>query len=154
MNLLSLYLDQFTRGWSHTSVYILRDRTDEAGNQRFGFYGPDYAPRKAALYLHNLTTILADKGKLREPGKLTYSIPKKPVTVHDMLLQNSDGMFYLVVWSERVKGADRVELRLDGQRASAKVYDPTVGTAPVQTLEGVNSIVLTMTDHPWIVAIP
>jgi hypothetical protein len=44
----------------HTSVYLLRDRTDEDGNQSFGFYQADYSPRKAAIYLHNLTTILAD----------------------------------------------------------------------------------------------
>ena len=61
LNLLNLYLGQFKRGWSHTAVYLLRDRTDEGGNQRFGFFDPDYQPRKAAVYLHNLTTILADK---------------------------------------------------------------------------------------------
>ena len=60
LNLLSLYLDQFKRGWSHTAVYLLRDRVDEGGNQKFGFYRPDYTPRKAAVYLHNLTTILSD----------------------------------------------------------------------------------------------
>ena len=46
MNLLSMYLDQFKRGWGYTSVYILRDRTDEGGNQKFGFYTPDYKPPK------------------------------------------------------------------------------------------------------------
>ncbi len=38
LNLLSMYLDQFKRGWSHTAVYLLRDRTDESGNQSFGFF--------------------------------------------------------------------------------------------------------------------
>jgi hypothetical protein len=38
LNLLSMYLDQFKRGWSYTAVYLLRDRTDESGNQQFGFY--------------------------------------------------------------------------------------------------------------------
>ena len=84
LNLLSMYLDQFKRGWSYTSVYILRDRTDEGGNQRFGFYRPDYTPRKAALYLHNLTTILADRGTVREPGKLDYSIPEEPLFPEDI----------------------------------------------------------------------
>ena len=32
-------------------MYLLRDRTDEACNQSFGFFKPDYTPRKAALYL-------------------------------------------------------------------------------------------------------
>ena len=68
LNLLSMYLDQFKRGWSHTAVYLLRDRVDEGGNQQFGFFKPDYTPRKAAVYLHNLTTILADSGPLAKPG--------------------------------------------------------------------------------------
>src|SRR5262249_19449112 len=83
LNLLSLYLDQFKRGWSYTANYLLRDRVDEAGNQTFGFYRPDYTPRKAALYLHNLTTILADNGTLKRPGQMNYSIPNRLPPVHD-----------------------------------------------------------------------
>ena len=69
-----MYLDQFKRGWSHTAVYLLRDRTDEGGNQSFGFFKPDYTPRKAAVYLHNLTTILADRGLARQarPAELLH----------------------------------------------------------------------------------
>ena len=74
LNLLSMYLDQFKRGWSHTAVYLLRDRTDEGGNQSFGFFKPDYTPRKAAVYLHNLTTILADQG-LRRQARPTELLP-------------------------------------------------------------------------------
>jgi hypothetical protein len=154
LNLLSMYLDQFKRGWSYTSVYILRDRTDEGGNQKFGFYTPDYKPRKAALYLHNLTTILADKDAPRKPGTLDYSIAKQPATIHDMLLQNSDGTFQLVVWGERVQGEDRVTLDLKENQASVKVYDPTVGTEPVQVHTDVKSLSLTLTDHPLIIALP
>ena len=65
-NQLTMYLDQFKRGWSHTAVYLLRDRADEGGNQSFGFFKPDYAPRESAVYLHNLTTILADRGSSRK----------------------------------------------------------------------------------------
>ena len=76
LNLLSMYLDQFKRGWSHTAVYLLRDRTDEGGNQSFGFFKPDYTPRKAGVYLHNLTTILGDNRTLASAGQLDYSSPK------------------------------------------------------------------------------
>lgn len=154
LNLMSMYLDQFKRGWSHTAVYLLRDRTDEGGNQKFGFYRADYAPRKAAVYLHNLTTILADKGTLQAPGKLDYAIPDEPATVHDMLLQHSDGTFQLVVWGERLKGEDTVTVKLGRKHASVKVYDPTVGTEPVQTLSDIDSLPLTLSNHPLIVAIP
>lgn len=39
---LNLYLDQFKRGWSYTAIYLLRDRSDESGNQQFGFYIMSY----------------------------------------------------------------------------------------------------------------
>src|SRR5206468_1833083 len=99
-------------GWRYTSVYLLRDRADEGGNQSFGFFKPDYTPRKAAVYLHNLATILADGGTLKKPGQLAYSIPGEPATVHDMLLQKSNGTFALVVWNERLKGSDSVRIDL------------------------------------------
>lgn len=151
LNLLSLYLDQFKRGWSHTAVYLLRDRSDEGGNQQFGFYRPDYTPRKAALYLHNLTTILADQGTVPQPGKGECAIPDEPAAVHDMLLQNSDGAFQLVIWGERLAGADSVTVDLGATLALVRIYDPTVGTAPVQTQTNISSLSLTLADHPLIV---
>jgi len=153
LNLLSLYLDQFKRGWSYTSMYLLRDRVDEAGNQKFGFYKPDYAPRKAALYLHNLTTILADPGSLRNPGRLDYSIPGEPVTVHDMLLRNSNGTFELVVWGEQLSGTNIITIRLGRACPSVTVYDPTIGTTPIQTHSSIDSLTLNISNHPLILAL-
>jgi hypothetical protein len=151
LNLMSMYLDQFKRGWSYTGVYLLRDRVDEGGNQKFGFYKPDYTPRKAAVYLHNLTTILADRGSLDRPGKLDYTIPLEPATTHDLLLQRSDGAFQLVVWNERIKGSDDISVDLGRAWPSVKVYDPTIGTTPTQTLKNVHSVSLSLSDHPMIV---
>lgn len=153
LNLLSLYLDQFKRGWSHTAVYLLRDRTDEGGNQTFGFFRPDYQPRKAAVYLHNLTTILADQGSRVPPGQLHYSIPDQPGTTHELLLQKSDGSFWLVVWSERLKGADEVTVHFSRSYPAVKVYDPTAGTEPIQTSGKVESLKLTLSDHPVMITL-
>jgi hypothetical protein len=152
LNLLSMYLDQFARGWSHTAVYLLRDRTDEAGNQSFGLFKPDYTPRKAAVYLHNLTTILADGGSPASAGQLNYSIAEQPPTVHDLLLQKSDGAFALVVWNERLQGSDEIEVRL-GNTYSAKIYDPTIGTEPVASHASVASLKLALSDHPLVIAV-
>jgi hypothetical protein len=152
-NLLTMYLDQFTRGWGHTAVYLLRDRGDEGGNQTFGFFKPDFTPRKAAVYLHNLTTILADQGKVKEPGRLDYRLSGRSTTVHDLLLQKSDGTYLLVVWDERVKGTDAVTVGLGGVRKAVRVYDPTVGTDPVETHATVGSVRLTLSDHPVVLAV-
>jgi hypothetical protein len=151
LNLMSLYLAQFRRGFAYTSVYLLRDRTDEAGNQAFGFYKPDYTPRKAAIFLHNLTTILADRGSLAGPGQLDFTIADQPETVHDLLLRRSDGTFQLIVWGERLTGDDRVTIRFGAAQASMEVYDPTIGVEPVQKLAEAGSLELTLSDHPIII---
>ena len=151
LNLLTMYLDQFKRGWSYTAVYLLRDRVDEGGNQQFGFYKPDYSPRKAAVYLHNLTTILADRSHRAKPGKLGYSIPGQPETTHDLLLQKSDGTFVLLVWNEQLKGSTTLALNLGVMRSDVNVYDPTVDVSPSRKLTNVSSIDLTLSDHPLVV---
>jgi len=150
LNLLSLYLDQFKRGWSYTAVYLLRDRGDEAGNQKFGFFSPDYQPRKAAVFLHNLTTILADHESSKKPGKLDYTIPDEPETVHDLLLRKSNGAFELVVWSELLKGSNVVTVNFGSTHTALKIFDPTMGTSPIRTLAKVRTMQITLSDHPLI----
>jgi hypothetical protein len=151
---LSVYLDQFKRDWNHTAIYLLRDRTDEGGNQTFGFYRPDYTPRLAATYLHNLTSILADKSSESAPGKLNYAIPDQPPTVHDLLLQKADGKFELVVWSERFTGgADTISVQLGGEFPSVNLFDPTVGNSATQGLRDVSSISLTLSNHPVVIEV-
>ncbi|WP_245420310.1 MULTISPECIES: glycosyl hydrolase [unclassified Mesorhizobium] len=153
LNLLNLYFAQFKRGYAYTSVYLLRDRTDEAGNQSFGFFKPDYSPRKAATYLHNMTTILADKGTVAAPGQLDYTIVDQPPTVHDLLLQHSDGTFQLIVWDERLNGQDQVTVDFGVTGASLSVYDPTIGVDLIQTRNNATSLELLLSDHPIVIAI-
>lgn len=153
-HLLSLYLAQFKRGWSHTAVYLLRDRTDEAGNQTFGFFQPDYRPRLAATYLHQLTTLLADPGRQTAAGQLSYSIPEHPSTLHDLLLQHSRGTFQLVLWNERLKGTDRITLQFETPQSSISVFDPTRGLTPVSEAKNVSTLELTLGHHPLILMIP
>lgn len=153
VHLVNIYLAQFKRGYAYTAVYLLRDRTDEDGNQTFGFYRSDYSPRKAAIYLHNLTTILSDKGALAKSEQLDFAIMERPRTVHDLLLQHSDGSFQLVVWGERLSGEDRITIRFGARQAVAKIYDPTTGVDPVRTVTDFNSIDIALSDHPVIIAI-
>jgi hypothetical protein len=152
---ISVYLDQFKRGWRHTCIYLLRDRVDEAGNQTFGFYKPDYSPRLAATYLHNLTAILADSGSTGKPGALRYSIRGQPETVHDLLLRKSDGTYELVVWDERFKGgSDNVTVNLGATFGTVKIYDPTTGASPVRSLSDAGSVDLVLSNRPAIIEIP
>jgi len=150
VNLVNVYLSQFARGYSYTSVYILRDRTDEQGNQTFGFFRPDFTPRLAAHYLHNLTRILADAGRREAPDRLDYEISPKPETVHDLLLQNSDGAFQLIVWGEALVGESTVKVNLGEKVKQVELYDATKGIKPLATFQDTSEIELSVSDHPLV----
>lgn len=134
---MSCYLAQYARGWSHTSIYIFRDRIDEASNQTFGFFGSHwvqdkayhytYEPRRSAVYLHNLTHILDDDTPMAATASERFILPSKPATVHYMLMQKSTGKFCLVIWDERFEGGtDDVEIKFGRTIDEIKVYDPTI----------------------------
>jgi len=127
---------------------------DEGGNQKFGFYSPDYKPRRAAVYLHNLTTVLNDTSSgARKAGELDYSIQNQPATVHDLLLQKSDGTFLLVVWNEQVNGWASISLELGAKFSEVTLYDPTEGISAIKTLTEATTVPLRLSNHPVIIEI-
>ncbi len=150
-HLVNLYLAQFARGYSYTSVYLLRDRTDEQGNQTYGFFRPDYSPRTAAIHLHNLTSILADNSTKEAPDSFEYALEPQHDTVHDILLQHSDGTFQLVLWGEALEGENTTTIKLGRRVATATIYDPTTGTSPVAEENNVSEITLTLGNHPFVI---
>jgi hypothetical protein len=128
---LNLDLAQYKRGWRYTFIYMLKDDPNQG---YWGLFHTDYTPKLSATYLHNLTTILADKDSIA-PGSLDYSIPAQPATVHDLLIQKSNGSFELAVWDENVAGTDNVTVNLGRAYATVKIYDPTLGTSPTKDAE-------------------
>jgi hypothetical protein len=147
--LVNTYLAQFKRGWRYTFIYQLRD--GEGGSGNHGLFNPSSTPKLAATYIHNLTTILADTAPIASLGSLNYSIADRPDTVHDLLIEKSNGVFELVVWDEKVRGDDAVRITLGHSFAVANVYDVTLGTTPARILTNVDSVSLTLSDHAMIV---
>ncbi len=146
---MNLYLAAFKRGWSYTFIYMLHDSTSQG---YWGLFDTSYNAKLSGTYLHNLTTILGDTGS-RTPGALNYTIPSEPSTVHDLLLQKSNGNFELIVWDENITGQDNVTVNLGNPYAAVNVYDPTVGTAATRALSGVSSVTLTLSDHPQVIEV-
>ncbi len=147
---LNMYLAQFKQGFKHTFIYMLRDAGgSDAG---YGIFEGDYKPKKSATYLHNLTTILSDD-EAAKPDKLNYTIQDQPATVHDLLLRKSNGSFELVVWNEKANGTNNVTVKLGDTYPSVKIYDPTTGTIPIETLMNAHSVPLALSDHPVIIEI-
>ncbi len=117
----------------------------------WGLFDTSYQPKTSGTYVHNLTTILSDGGAKGTPGKLDYAIANEPMTVHDLLLQKSDGTFALVVWNERPGGgSDDVTIDLGKSRAKVEVYDPTTGAQATTTYHDVEKVMVTLSDHPMV----
>ena len=150
--LVNTYLAQFKRGWRYTFIYQLRD--GEGGNDNLGLFNSNSTPKLAATYIHNLTAILADTAAaLASPGLLNYSIPNETATVHDLLIEKSTGVFYLVIWGEKARGGADITVNFERSHATVNVYDVTVGIAPTQALTNVTSVDLNITDHALIIEI-
>ncbi len=149
--LTNTYLAQFKRGWRYTFIYELRDGEGGPGHQ--GLYHAD-TPKPAAVDIHNLTTILADDKPLPHPGQLSYALENRPPTVHDLLLQKSDGEFDLVVWDERVKGSDHLTVIFDRNHNTVDLYDILQGSGAVADLHGVSRVNLSLSNHAVIIALP
>lgn len=154
--LINLYLAQYKRGWSYTAVYLLSDRTDEGGNQTFGFYKrgyPDYKPRQAAHYMHNFTTILADDTHAStQAGGISYYIQgNNNNTVHDLLLRKSNGRYFLVIWGENYKSeASEISIQLDKKYGTIKVYDITKGINATNIYTDTDVVPLSVKDYAFI----
>jgi hypothetical protein len=147
---LNLYLAQFKRGWQYTFIYMLRDDPSQG---YWGLFNTDYTPKVSGTYLHNFTTILADAGAIALPQQLAYAIPNQPATVHDLLLQKTDGTLELVVWSEKANGSSAISVNLGDTFAKVNTYDPVQGVSPTQTLTNVSGVQMSVSDHPVVLEI-
>jgi hypothetical protein len=163
---LNLYLDAFAQGVTLTYVYQLLSAYPDAGSDtQAGLFRIDHRPKPAATAIHNLTTILADSGRGRfQPALLDYSVAAMPLTGHSLLLEKSSGVFDIVLWSEPANWDDGrhqpidtppapVTVTLTGAAGTIAVYDPTVGSAPIERARDVTALVVGLSDHPLIIEV-
>jgi hypothetical protein len=146
--LVNTFLAQFKRGWRYTFIYELGEGEGGGGHQ--GLFHENWTPKLVATYIHNLTTILADNEPLANPGHLEYHIVGQTSTVHDLLLQKSNGAYELVVWGEQVSGTNNVIINFGTARQKVAIYDTTAGVTPTQVLVNTTSVPLAVSDHALI----
>jgi hypothetical protein len=168
---LDLYMDAAQLGIAHTDLYQLMDAYQPGspqGDDGYGLFDPNNAPKPAATGIHDLTTILADTGAdastFTPTAGVNFSVSGLPATGHDLSIQKSDGATDIVVWAEPPlwNQSDHTEVAAPTMNATValgatygvvKVFDPLAGTAAVQTLSNVSSVNLGLTDHPLIVEV-
>lgn len=105
----------------------------------YGLFHFDNTPKEAAVAIHNLTTILADSGPQPPAGALSYGFTGDTTGLRSVLLQKSDGAFYLMlwrdtaIWNAATKTAAPVApsdlgVQLATSAGSLRLYDPRAGT--------------------------
>ena len=164
--LLDGLLDAYQQGDAKTYLYELLDEGGATGNmeENFGLFTSTGAPKLAATAIHNLTSLLADNGGSFTAGQLGYSLAGTLSTDHSLLMEKSDGSFWLALWNEaRVQSATSdtaitvanhtVTLSLASTAGKVEVFDPLTGTGAVETVSNTNTVSISLPDHPILVEI-
>lgn len=159
-------MDAYTQGTAKTYLYELLD--EHTGNGQawgnFGLFTSSGAPKPAAVALHDLTTLLADKGATFTPGTLGYSLSGTVSTDHSLLMEKSDGTFWLALWNEaRLSGPKSpasiavpnhtVTISLASPAGEVQIFDPLTGTGALKTLANTATITVSVPDHPVLIEI-
>jgi hypothetical protein len=144
-----LFLDYFSRGVARTFSYELVDEFPDAGadepESNFGLLRNDLSPKPAFTALRNLTTILADSSSSFTTGALDYSVSGDTDELHQVLLQKSDGSYYLALWraesvwdnesrTAETAASGTVQLSFAEGLASAEEFQPNNSSQPLRAL--------------------
>jgi hypothetical protein len=156
---LEALLDGYLHGSFRTFIYELLDEYPDpnctpsnqsgcfAGSEwHFGLFASDWTPKAAATAMQNLKTILNETGTIASPGTLSYTLSNMPSAGLSLLLERSDGTFFVVLWNDAQQwkysgagganaiGTYNVTLNLGVSATTAmQSFEPTIGTSPIIT---------------------
>lgn len=163
-----LFLENFSHGISRTYLYEFMDEVPDPNLTKFqmhwGLIRSDGSEKPAFTALKNLISELNDSVEPATPGQLTYSLGTQSTSLHHLLLQKSDGQFFLILWQEAASYDTRnqkditvspapVKLTLGHRVRSVTTFEPAVQAQPLQISADVADIPLDVPDHPLVVQI-
>jgi hypothetical protein len=160
---LRILFQGLSLGIPRTYLYELID--DPSGN--WGLLTGSFSPRPAYTAIKNVLSLLKDVN-FAQPGKLSYALDGQTQNVYHLLLQKSDGTFYLAIWLG-VPGADpdnpstiydvapqNVTLRASTPVAGATTYvlddSGSMTSASAELTNG--SLPVTVTDRITLIVLP
>lgn len=157
------FLEHFRMGIARTYAYELVDlgADQTAQDATWGILRSDFTEKPAFTTLKNLIAILDDPSPNASPGGLFYSLSGAPTGVHDLLLQDSTGKFYLILWLELPQWdvntyqaitvpSQSVDLKLGKQFDFIRRYNPGAGTSVVQTITDASTATLSVGTTPMV----
>jgi hypothetical protein len=164
---LNTLMENALNGIAKTYLYELVDEdTNTSGttvSDYFGEFHGDWTPKVGATAIHNLTTVLKNAGGGTASKAFNYNVTGLPATGHSFLLASNTAM-ELAVWIDATvyDSANAVDIaapaypvtvNLGATYANVAVYDPMVGTTPIATYSNVNTVSISVVDHPLIVQV-
>jgi hypothetical protein len=167
---LDLICDAVKDGVKSVFLYDLLDAYalgSKQGDDGYGLFDSNNQPKEVATALHNFTTLLADPGAgaaTFAPGVLKPTVQGLSYAGGDLVLQKSSGEFDVLVWDEpslwiEAKGIERqvaartVTVNLGATFQEVDVYDPLKGTSAIETFHNVQTLQVSVTDHPLILEV-
>ena len=87
----------FQHGFKETFLYELIDEVSSPG---YGLLRADLSSKPAYTAVQNLIATLSDDGGSFTPGSLMYTTSGGDSNLNQLLLEKSDGSFWLVLWLE------------------------------------------------------
>ena len=148
-----------------TYIYELADSSNNGptdAQSNFGLFTWNGSAQPAAVAIHDLTSILGAGGPLAgTPGSLNYTISGVPQWGGQMLFEQGNGTYDIVVWAEPTIWNGTSEVAAPntpisitlGTAASVSIYDPMVGTSPVELLGTTSQVNVNVVDHPIIIQV-
>lgn len=144
-----LFLEYYRRGIARTFVYELVDEFPDPSHSEaekdFGLLHNDFSPKPAFTALSNLTSILSDSGPAFTPGQLDYSVSGDESNLHQVLLQKSDGSYYLALWRDEsvwnnrshtpeTAASGNVQVSFPAPAEEVQEYQPNRSNQPLRTV--------------------
>jgi len=158
-----IYLETFKHGIVRTFIYGLLMK-DDAG---FSLLYPDGKPKPSFLTVKAMREILKDTPvEGFKPGPLTFEVEAAVPSIHHLLLQRSDGVFFLCLWND-VDGWDEktkqdiknpaqpVKVIFEKAPEKISVFEPlTKGTTALEVHNSpITDSIVNVSDHPLILQI-
>jgi len=141
-------LDAIKDGDAGVYFYALFD--DMSG--KYGLMNSDGSPRPAGAALHNFTTLLADGGGRFTPGSLGYSLGGRVGGDETLLMQKSDGSFWLALWNESAD-RHRAVVNLGEVASRIAVFDPVRGTSAVASNGEAKHVTVELGNDPLLIEV-
>jgi hypothetical protein len=163
-----LFLENFAHGIVRTYLYELLDELPNPGltdlQLHWGLIRSDGSEKPAFTAMKNLIDELSDSGDVNNPQSLRYSLSGGNGQLHHLLLEKSNGQFFLVLWQEIpsydyekqrdiANPPQPVTLTLDQSAKGIITYEPALQAQQLHAYAETKSISLEVPDHPLVVEI-